>query len=230
MIRLDGVTKTYPIGKDRMVTAVQAVDLDVSRGEFLVITGRSGAGKTTLLNLAAGLTRPTRGRIAWGGVDLWQMPDAQRSRLRNRRLGFVFQFASLLPSLTVAENVVLPTAFGSHRREPGVHERADELLRMVGLADRRDAYPHQLSAGQQQRVVIARSLVNDPEMLLTDEPTSNLDAETEREMMALFAEIHVTQGVTVLMVTHAPQLVPGCARLVEMADGAIRARCARGAA
>jgi ABC-type lipoprotein export system ATPase subunit len=227
MVRLDGVTKTYPLGREKMVTAVQAVDLDIARGEFLTITGRSGAGKTTLLNLAAGLTRPTHGRIVWGDMDLWRMPDAQRSRLRSRRLGFVFQFASLLPSLTVAENMVLPTAFGSHRRELAVYERAGELLRMVGLADRRDAYPRQLSAGQQQRVVIARSLVNDPEMLLADEPTSNLDAETEREMMALFTEIHATRGVTVLMVTHAPQLVPACARLVEMADGAI---CARGAA
>lgn len=227
MIRLDGVTKTYRLGKEGMVTAVQAVDLDVARGEFLVVTGRSGAGKTTLLNLVAGLTRPTHGRIVWGDVDLWRLPDAQRSRLRNRRLGFVFQFASLLPSLTAAENVALPTAFGSHRREPGIHERVGELLRMVGLVDRRDAYPRQLSAGQQQRVVIARSLIHDPEMLLADEPTSNLDAETEREMMALFAEIHATRGVTVLMVTHAPQLVPDCARLVEMADGAI---CARGAA
>lgn len=230
MIRLEGVTKTYSLAprhvghREKRLTAVQAVDLDVARGEFLVVTGRSGAGKTTLLNLAAGLTRPTHGRIVWGKVDLWRMPDTQRSRLRNRRLGFVFQFESLLPSLTAAENVALTTAFGTHRREPGIHERAGELLRMVGLADRQDAYPRQLSAGQQQRVVIARSLINDPEILLADEPTSNLDAETEREVMALFAEIHATRGVTVLMVTHAPQLVPACARLVEMADGAICAR------
>jgi ABC-type lipoprotein export system ATPase subunit len=225
MIRLDGVTKTYRLGKERMVTAVQAVDLDVARGEFLVVTGRSGAGKTTLLNLVGGLTRPTGGRIVWDDVDFWQMPDGQRSRLRNRRLGFVFQFASLLPSLTVAENVALPTAFGARGREPSLHARVGELLQMVGLADKRDAYPAQLSAGQQQRVVIARSLINDPEVLLADEPTSNLDEETEREMMALFAEIRAAREVTVLMVTHAPQLVPGSARLVEMAGGAI---CAPG--
>jgi putative ABC transport system ATP-binding protein len=224
MIRLEEVTKTYPLGREKVVTAVQSVDLDVARGEFLAITGRSGAGKTTLLNLVAGLTRPSQGRIAWGEVDLWRLPDAQRSRLRNRRLGFVFQFPSLLSSLTVAENVALPTVFGSPHRQSTVHRRTDELLQMVGLADRRDAYPRQLSAGQQQRAVIARSLIVEPEMLLADEPTSNLDAGTEREMMALFAEIHATQGVTVLMVTHAPQLVPACARLVEMAEGVILAR------
>jgi ABC-type lipoprotein export system ATPase subunit len=224
MLRMDGVTKTYPLHQENPLIAVQAVDLDIMEGEFVAITGRSGAGKTTLLNLAAGLIQPSLGRILWDDVDLWQLSDTQRSRLRNRRLGFVFQFASLLPSLTIAENVILPTAFGSRRREQGTDKRVAELLQWVGLADKRDTYPRQLSAGQLQRAVIARSLINEPEIVLADEPTTNLDVETEHDMMALFTEIHATRGVTVIMVTHALQLIPVYARLVEMADGAIRVR------
>jgi putative ABC transport system ATP-binding protein len=223
MIRIDAATKTYALGSSVELTAIRDVDLEVARGEFLVITGRSGAGKTTLLNLAAGLTRPTSGRVLWDGADLWAMADAQRSALRNRQIGFVFQFPSLLPSLTVLENVVLPTAFGPDRRNPDISQRAVKLLQRVGLAERRYAYPRQLSAGQQQRVVIARALINRPQVLLADEPTSNLDAETEREIMELFGEIQATGEVTVLMVTHAPHLVPQASRVVEMAGGVLRA-------
>jgi putative ABC transport system ATP-binding protein len=222
MIRIEAATKTYAPRSGAEITALRNVDLEVARGEFMVITGRSGAGKTTLLNLVAGLTRPTSGRVLWNGADLWALADAQRSALRNRQIGFVFQFPSLLPSLTVLENVVLPTAFGPDRRSPAISERAAKLLQRVGLADRRHAYPRQLSAGQQQRVVIARALINRPQVLLADEPTSNLDAETEREIMDLFGEIQAPGELTVLMVTHAPHLVPQASRVIEMAGGVLR--------
>jgi ABC-type lipoprotein export system ATPase subunit len=221
MISLSQVSKKYSIGKETTITAARGIDLKVGRGECLVITGRSGAGKTTLLNLVAGLTRPTAGRISWDGVDLWRMPDRQRSLWRNRTIGFVFQFPSLLPSLSVLENVVLPATFGSNRRRPQVYERADTLLRTVGLSDRSAAYPRHLSAGEQQRVVIARSLINQPEVLLADEPTSDLDEQTEKEIMELFQKVHATAGITILMVTHATRLVTYGTRAIEIAGGII---------
>jgi ABC-type lipoprotein export system ATPase subunit len=221
MISLDVVTKTYPLGEGAEVTAIRDINLEVARGEFLVIAGRSGAGKTTLLQVIAGLTRPTSGRVLWHGTDLWALPDAQRTTLRRQRIGFVFQFPSLLPSLTAIENVILPTAFGPDWRDPGDRERAGELLQQVGMLDRCNAFPRQLSAGQQQRVVIARALINHPQVLLADEPTSDLDERTESEIMDMFCGIHATGKLTLLMVTHALQLVPRASRVIEMAGGAL---------
>ena len=221
MIVLDDVTKVYDLGKGNTVTAVRGISLEIPAGEFTVIVGRSGSGKTTLLNLAAGLTRPTSGRVALDGVDLWNLSDQQQSHLRNRKLGFVFQFPSLLPTLTVHENVILPTIFGSNGHGPDVRERAEALLRRVGLSDKLTAYPRQLSAGQQQRVVIARSLINQPQVLLADEPTSNLDEKTELEIVDLFRDRHASLGLTIVLVTHTRQLVSSGMRTIEMADGRI---------
>ena len=221
MIAFDKVTKIYPVSKDMRVTAVHDINLEISRGEFVVVTGRSGSGKTTLLNLAAGLTQPTSGRVLLDGQDLWQMTDRQRSVLRARKVGFVFQFPSLLPSLTVLENVSLPAIFRPNgaRSDAGDHARA--LLEQVGLAAKASAYPRQLSAGQQQRVVIARALFNQPEVLLADEPTSDLDEQTEHEIMELFTRIHAQSGLTVLLVTHTTQLVSRGTRAMRMAEGQI---------
>ncbi len=225
MINLDNVTKIYALAKENSVAAVRDVSLKVEAGEFVVITGRSGSGKTTLLNLAAGLTRPTSGQVWLEGVALWSLPDRQQSLLRNEKMGFVFQFPSLLPSLTTLENVALPTMFGSgFGSEPAngdARRRAAELLQSVGLADKMAALPRQLSAGQQQRVVIARSLINEPDLLLADEPTSDLDEQTEREIMDLFQSIHSQTGVTVVMVTHTSQLVTYGTRSIQMAGGRI---------
>ena len=184
--------------------------MEIGSGEFTVIVGRSGSGKTTLLNLAAGLTRPTSGRVTLDGVDLWNLNDQQQSHLRNRKIGFVFQFPSLLPTLTVHENVILPTIFGADGHGPDVRERAEALLRRVGLSDKLTAYPRQLSAGQQQRVVIARSLINQPQVLLADEPTSNLDEKTEMEIMDLFRDLHASLGLTIRAChAHAPARLVG---------------------
>ena len=222
MIALRDVTKTYKVGKEITVTAVRGVSLNVERGEFVIITGRSGSGKTTLLNLAAGLARPTSGEVLLNDTNLWQLSDREQSLLRNQKIGFVFQFPSLLPSLNVLENVVLPRTFGANHTGHDPHERAAQLLEMVGLSDKLAAYPRQLSAGQQQRVVIARALISQPEILLADEPTSNLDEQTEREIMDLFRDIHARTGVTIVMVTHTTQLVDYGMRAVEMASGVIR--------
>jgi ABC-type lipoprotein export system ATPase subunit len=221
MITLQDVTKTYPLGKESTVSAVSGASLEISQGEFVLIVGRSGSGKTTLLNLAAGLTRPTSGKVLIDGTNLWDLTDQQQSFLRGRRIGFVFQFPSLLPTLTVLENVILPTVFGSEEKPNEVHARATGLLQKVGLADKLAAYPRQLSAGQQQRVVIARALINGPLVLLADEPTSNLDEKTELEIMELFHELHASMGITILMVTHTRQLVTYGTRAVEMASGQI---------
>jgi ABC-type lipoprotein export system ATPase subunit len=222
MIRLDKVSKSYTIARDNIVQAVNQVSLEVHPGEFVIITGRSGSGKTTLLNLAAGITRPTAGKVFMENIELWGLPDREQSLLRNKKVGFIFQFPSLLPSLTVHENVILPVMFGSNGLTAGqAHKHADELLERVGLTDKRAAYPRQLSAGQQQRVVIARALLNRPQILLADEPTSNLDEQTEREIMDLFKRIHKDTGITIVMVTHTNQLVRYGTRSISMTSGKI---------
>ena len=221
MISLHNATKVYTLSKENRVLAVDRASLEVERGEFVVITGRSGSGKTTLLNLVAGLTPPTSGRVLFEGVDLWALKDRQRALLRNQKTGFVFQFPSLLPSLTTLENVVLPTIFGLNGAQAGAYDRASELLQTVGLGDKLKAYPRQLSAGQQQRVVVARALLNQPQLLLADEPTSDLDEQTEGEIMDLFAEIHAQTGVTILMVTHTTQLNRYGTRAIRMTQGRI---------
>ncbi|RPI34917.1 MAG: ABC transporter ATP-binding protein [Chloroflexota bacterium] len=209
------------LSKKATVPAVCDADLEVNPGEFVIITGRSGSGKTTLLNLAAGLTKPTSGKVILDGAELWELSDKQQSTLRNQKIGFVFQFPSLMPALTSLENVVLPTIFGDNHDRQKATVRALKLLEDMGLSDKLDAYPRQLSAGQQQRVVIARSLINQPELLLADEPTSNLDEQTEREIMSLFKEIHQKSGITILLVTHTNELVPYGTRSVKMASGRI---------
>jgi putative ABC transport system ATP-binding protein/lipoprotein-releasing system ATP-binding protein len=223
VITLKHVSKTYNSGRNNTVAAVREVSLEVASGEFIVITGRSGSGKTTLLNLAAGLTRPTSGEVAIEGIDLWSLPDREQSLIRNQKVGFVFQFPSLLPSLTAHENVLLPTMFGanSHRavQTPDLYARANDLLAQVGLEDKCTSYPRQLSAGQQQRVVVARALINRPEILMADEPTSDLDEQTEEEIMEMFSQIHKASGITVLLVTHSRQLVRYGTRAVQMAGG-----------
>jgi len=221
MIAVHEITKVYTLSRENRVLAVDRVSLEIQPGEFVVITGRSGSGKTTLLNLIAGLTPPTSGRVEFEGVDLWSLKDRQQSLLRNQKFGFIFQFPSLLPSLTALENTALASIFGVNGAHADTYERAADLLKTVGLGDKLGALPRQLSAGQQQRVVVARALLNRPEILLADEPTSDLDDQTEREIMDLFAEIHAETGVTILMVTHSTDLIRYGTRSIRMASGRI---------
>jgi ABC-type lipoprotein export system ATPase subunit len=195
--------------------------MQVEKGEFVIITGRSGSGKTTLLSLVAGLTWPTSGQVLLDGIEVWRLADKEQSLLRNKKIGFVFQFPSLLPTLTSVENVLLPTMFGDKVKGDRSRDRAVMLLEQVGLNDKLRSYPRQLSGGQQQRVVIARALMNEPQLLLADEPTSDLDELTEHEIMALFRNIHALTGVTVLLVTHSNDLAGYGTRLIRMAGGAI---------
>jgi len=221
MIKLDDIIKDYSLGKGSSVSAVRGVSLQINPGEFVIIVGRSGSGKTTLLNLTAGLTRPTSGTVLLDGINLWSLSDKQQSHLRSQKIGFVFQFPSLLPTLTVYENVVLPTVFSTKLNPAQISERAKLLINQVGLGEKLVAFPRQLSAGQQQRVVIARALMNQPEVLLADEPNSNLDERTELEIMDLFRDLHLSLGITIVMVTHTRQLVSYGTRAIEMAEGRI---------
>lgn len=226
-LELRSASKGYRAGRSTRIDALADVSLTVDEGDFVVVTGRSGSGKTTMLNVVTGLTRPTTGTALVAGNDIWALPDARRTRLRNEHVGFVFQFPSLVPSLNLLENVILPTTFGKARGSRGseeraaVHARAVELLDLVGLGERSEARPAALSAGQQQRVVIARSLVNRPGVLVADEPTSNLDETTEAEIVSLFRRINDDEGVTVLMVTHGSGLEVSGKRHVHMASGRI---------
>jgi ABC-type lipoprotein export system ATPase subunit len=223
-VSLRGVGKAYG-DKGGGFAALHDVDLDIEVNDFLVITGRSGCGKTTLLNVAAGLAKPTGGTVTVDGVDLWSISDAERSSLRNRTMGFVFQFPSLIPGLSLEQNVTLPLEFSREEHADG-RARARELLDLVGLGHRAAARPRELSAGQQQRVVIARALINRPEFLLADEPSSDLDEQTEAEIMDIFSRIHAEQGLTIMMVTHTLKLVAFGTRHLEMTDGTVREQAA----
>jgi ABC-type lipoprotein export system ATPase subunit len=202
MIEVKGLSKHYQDG-DRLVKAVDQVELTIAPGDFLSIVGHSGSGKTTLLSLLGGLTRPTSGTVEVDGVDLWSISDDELARLRNRRVSFIYQFASLIPTLTALENVMLPAVFASPSRD--VRDKAIELLSAVGLGEKIRAYPAWLSGGQQRRVAIARSFINDPSVVLADEPTGDLDQETEGEMLDLFTEFNRKQ-VAFVLVTHSLQL------------------------
>ncbi|MCC7494588.1 MAG: ABC transporter ATP-binding protein [Fimbriimonadaceae bacterium] len=218
LAELRGAGKTYhsPAGT---VAALQPLDWTLSDGEFVVVTGRSGSGKSTLLALCGALATPTAGSVRLFGEALEALNDAARSVLRATRLGFVFQFTGLLPTLTVFDNVRLGTLF---RPPEGVAAdlRARELLQRVGLGDRLGAYPAELSGGEQRRVAIARALLGQPALLLADEPTGDLDNETEAGIMALFGELHA-EGLTVVLVTHNLDLRRYATRWLRLQDGRI---------
>ena len=221
MLKMLDVTREYNLDEETIITPLRDVTLTVAEREFIMVIDRSGSGKTTLLNLAAGLIRPTSGQVFIEDADLSRLNDRELSRLRSEKLGFIFQFPSLLPSLTVLENLVLPTTFGKKVSKHEAPERAESLLKMVGLAEKTGVYPRQLSAGEQRRVVIARALINKPNLLLADEPTSDLDEATEQEIMALFKQIHAS-GVTFLMVTHSIPLLPAATRVLKMENGLLK--------
>lgn len=218
MIDLSGLTKTYMDG-DQKITAVDNATLSMAQGDFVSIIGHSGSGKTTLLSLAGGLTKPDSGRVVIDNTDIWSLPDDALSEFRNRNVNFIFQFASLVPTLTVFENVMLPSAFGSCCE--GLDEYAKSLIEMVGLADKMKSYPSRLSGGQQRRVAIARAFVNSPKVVLADEPTGDLDENTEAEILEIFRKKNA-EGVTFLIVTHNQSLASAARKRYSMTGGILK--------
>jgi putative ABC transport system ATP-binding protein len=217
MIELRGVSKTVPSG-DGQLTILHPLDLSVGSGEFLAVTGPSGSGKSTLLGLIAGLDAPTTGSVIIDGADITALDEDRLARLRGAKIGFVFQFFHLIPSLTALENVRVPLELAASS-DPA--RRATALLDEVGLADRRQHYPSQLSGGEQQRVAIARALANDPPIVLADEPTGNLDSVTGRHIIDLLAEVNRSRRATVVLVTHDAELAARADSRISLRDGRI---------
>ena len=220
VVQLEDIHKTYDSGEVQ-VHAVQGVTLDLHKGEFMAVMGASGSGKSTLMNALGCLDRPTRGRYLLDGVDISGLNRNELADLRNEKLGFVFQGFNLLARTTARENVELPMLYG--KRRVGAHEmeeRAMHCLDIVGLSNRADHFPSQLSGGQQQRVAIARALVNNPQVLLADEPTGNLDSKTSVEVMGVFQKLN-DEGITIVMVTHELDIARFCKRNLIMRDGKV---------
>ena len=217
MLVAKNLEKTYRSG-ERSLTVLREVNLHVSEGEFIAILGPSGSGKTTLLGLLAGLDTPSRGSVRLAGVDLAPMSEDDRARFRRETVGFVFQSFQLIPSLTALENVQVPLEL---RGDSGAAEHAAHLLGRVGLGDRLDHYPAQLSGGEQQRVALARAFVNQPRILFADEPTGNLDAATGEAIILLMEELNRERGTTLILVTHDGALAQRARRTIRIADGRI---------
>lgn len=221
VVRLEDVHKTYRSG-EMEVQAVRGVSIEIHRGEFVALMGSSGSGKSTLMNLLGCLDRPTRGRYYLDGSDVSQLERDQLADIRNGKLGFVFQSFNLLPRTSARENVELPLLYGTRNlTNAELAAKADAVLAAVGLQGREDHHPSQLSGGQQQRVAIARALVNDPEVLLADEPTGNLDSRTSVEVMDIFQQLNA-RGITIVMVTHEPDIASYARRNIMMRDGRVR--------
>lgn len=221
-VTTENLVKTYNTSKVKTL-ALRGVNLEMPRGSFCCIVGPSGHGKSTLLHLMGGLDRPTEGVVRIGGLDISRLNNRALAELRAERVGFVFQFFNLLQSLTVLENVEAAVMFSKHRKSIAWKERAKEVLSQVGLSEKLNAKPSDLSGGQQQRVAVARALVNDPELLLMDEPTGNLDSESEKELLDHVFRLH-REGKTVALVTHNSEIAKRAEVVFEIRDGRLRVR------
>jgi ABC-type lipoprotein export system ATPase subunit len=215
-----GLAKSYTMGK-RTLEVLRGVNLDVARGEFLALRGASGAGKSTLLHLIGGLDSPNAGEILFNGQDLARFSEGELTHFRNRRVGFVFQAYHLLPELTALENVCLPARVARISASDS-EKRAAELLARVGLAERVEHKPFELSGGEQQRVAIARALINEPELLLADEPTGNLDSHTGSEIIELLKSLRAEKKMTLAIATHDETVAAHAERVVQLVDGQIQ--------
>jgi putative ABC transport system ATP-binding protein len=218
-VQVSDVVKTYPVAAGEFV-ALDHLSLEIAYGEFVAIVGRSGSGKTTLLNMLAGIDRPTSGVVRTAGADLGSLSESGLAAWRGRKVGLVFQFFQLLPTLTVIENVMLPMDFAKKVPVGERRDRAQHLLERMGVGDQADKVPAMLSGGQQQRAAIARALANDPPILLADEPTGNLDSVTADAVLELFAGLNA-DGQTIVVVTHERDVRAVAGRQVTLADGRV---------
>lgn len=215
MIRTENLCKTYGKGEGA-VAALRNASLEIKDGELAAIIGKSGSGKTTLLNLLGGLDKATSGKVFHNDTEITSLNDEKLADFRLNHIGFVFQFFDLLPELTAAENILLPAKLAKKSAE-----QYAEIIENIGLSERVNHYPAQLSGGQQQRAAIARALINEPEILLCDEPTGNLDERSGNEVMELLLKMNREQGKTILIVTHNPEIAKQCGRIIEISDGEI---------
>lgn len=211
IIELKNVAKYYQMGEN-VVKALDGVDIEIEKGDFVAIMGPSGSGKSTGMNLTGSLDLPTKGSIYLDGENIELLEESELAQIRGKKIGFIFQQFNLIPNLTAKENVMLPMLFQNVDKEDR-EEKAEELLGMVDLRDREDHYPNQLSGGQQQRVAIARALANDPEVILADEPTGNLDSKTETKIMEFLTKLN-KEGKTIVIVTHAPEIAEEYAKTI----------------
>lgn len=218
LISIEHLNKTYIMGAEK-IEALKDVSLQIDRGEYVALMGPSGSGKSTLMNLIGCLDSPTRGKYWLSGIEVSTMSDSELAEVRNKQIGFVFQTFNLLPRLTALENVALPLVYAGLPKEERL-KKARAALEAVGLGDRILHKPNELSGGQRQRVAIARALVNDPAIILADEPTGNLDTKTSREIMALFEQLH-RAGNTIVLVTHEADIAQHAYRIVRLRDGLV---------
>ena len=221
LIELKNICKSYKMG-DFILPVLKDINLRAEKGEMLALTGASGSGKSTLMNILGCLDRPTSGEYVLDGREVSKLNNDGRADVRNKKIGFVFQSFNLLSRTTALENVIMPLSYtASHLSERQMIERGKRALERVGLAERMDHEPSQLSGGQQQRVAIARALINSPEILFADEPTGNLDSHMSEEILNMFCEINESEGVTIILVTHEPDIAARAKRVVKLIDGRI---------
>jgi putative ABC transport system ATP-binding protein len=219
VLEIENLNKTYMLGK-RPVNALKDLNLNVNKGEFIAIMGPSGSGKTTLLNVIGCIDKPTSGKVLLDGIDVANTPENKLYKIRRDKMGFIFQSFNLLPYLNARENVELPME-GRIEDKAERKKRASELLKVVGLSGRENHRPQRLSQGEQQRVAIARAMANDPAIILADEPTGNLDSQNKQEIIKLLANLNLSQGTTIIMVTHDSQAANHTERMLLLKDGKI---------
>lgn len=220
VIVIKDLWKVYDVGSQR-IEALRSANLEIEKGSFISIVGHSGSGKTTLLSIIGGLTEPSKGTVYINDTDIWKLSDSSLSAVRNERFGFIFQFASLIPTLRAIDNVALPVIFKKHGNRKEIYSYAEEILSAMGMSDKMNSFPSELSGGQQRRVAIARAFINKPSIIIADEPTGDLDTETESEVMDFFSDANEKEQITFLLVTHSLELAAMTDKVYKMKDGVL---------